>query len=112
VDSGKLPQGPGPKSSFSYRALSRLPSKECRQAGESSAMGAARASGGDGSMIAGVFTGDHFSGAGNASSDSAATTRETETDGEHNGVDEIGVVSPPEGADGLGFVLSSPEKSI
>jgi hypothetical protein len=111
MDSGKLPQGPGPKSSFSYRALSRLPSKECRQAGESSAMGAARASGGGGSTIAGVFTGDHCSGAGNASSDSAATTRETETDGEHNGVDEIGVVSPPEGADGLGFVLSSPEKS-
>jgi hypothetical protein len=110
MDSGNLPQGPGPKSSFSYRALSHLPSKECRQAGESSAMGAARASGGDGSMIAGVFTGDHFSGAGNASSDSAATTRETENDGEHNGVDEIGVVSPPEGADGLGFVLSSPEK--
>jgi hypothetical protein len=110
LDSGKRPQGPGPKSSFCYRALSRLPSKECRQAGESSAMGAARASGGDGSMIAGVFTGDHCSGAGNASSDSAATTRETETDGEHKGVDEIGVVSPPEGADGLGFVLSSPEK--
>jgi hypothetical protein len=111
MDSGKLPQGPGPKSSFSYRALSRLPSQEFRQAGESSAMGAARASGGGGSTIAGVFTGDHYSGAGNAISDSAATTRETKTDGEHNGVDEIGVVSPPEGADDLGLVLASSEKS-
>jgi hypothetical protein len=111
MDSGKLPQGPRPKSSFSYRALSRLPLQECRQAGESSAMGAARASGGGGSTIAGVFTGDHFSGAGNAISDSAVTTRETETNGEHNGVDKIGVVSASEGADGLGFVLSSPEKS-
>jgi hypothetical protein len=117
-ESGQLSQGPGPKSSFSYRVLSRIPSQELRQVGESSAMGAARATGGNGTTIAGDFSGEHSSGVGVTIPATVTMTREAENDGEHNGGDGIGeesstqrLVSCTEDAEGLGIALSTPEKS-
>jgi hypothetical protein len=61
--SGQPSQGPAPTSSFSYRVLYRDQLQKLSQAGESSAMGVARATGDFGSTIACNFSGELFSGA-------------------------------------------------
>jgi hypothetical protein len=118
-DSGILSQGPGPKRSCSYRVLSRFPAQELQQAGESSAMGAVRTTGGSGTTIAGVFSGEHSSDAGIAIPATVAKSSETEIDSELNGEDGIGVetssqrvASDSEDADGLGTEHSLPEKNF
>jgi hypothetical protein len=63
-ESGQSSQGLGPTNSFPYRVIARVPSQQLRQAGESSAMGAARITGENGMTIAGVTSGDQSSGAG------------------------------------------------
>jgi hypothetical protein len=114
-----LSQGPGPKSSCSYRILSRSPAQVLQQAGESSAIGAARATGGRGTSIASVSSGEHSSDAGIEIPATVAKPSGTEIDGELNGEDEIGgeassqrVASGSEGADGLGTEHSLPERNF
>jgi hypothetical protein len=119
LSQGPCTQGPGPKRSCSYRVLSRFPAQEHQQAGESSAMGAARTTGGSGTMIAGVFSGELSSGAGIAFPATVAKSSETDIYGDLNDEDGIGietssqrVASGSEGADGLGTEHSLPEKNF
>jgi hypothetical protein len=52
-------QGPGPMNTFHYRAITRCPAQQLRQAGESSATGAARTTGDKGMTIADDISGVH-----------------------------------------------------
>jgi hypothetical protein len=86
--------------------------------GESSAIGAALVTGGNGTTITGDFSGEHFSGAGVTIPATVTMTRKEENDGEHNDGDGIGeesstqrVASCTEDAEGLGYALSTSEKS-
>jgi hypothetical protein len=102
---GKYAQNTGSTGHFSYRLTSRVQT----QKGESSAMGAARAVGVFGPMIAGYHSGEFSSGAGDSILAVVETQRGAEIDGDHNGTQRL--VSATEDAGELGFDLSTPEKS-
>jgi hypothetical protein len=115
---GKYAQNPGSTGHFSYRIISWVQTQELHQKGESSAMGAARAAGEFGPMIAGDHSGEHSSGAGDSILAVVETQRGAEKDGDHNG--GVGLVarmltqrldSATEDAGELGYDLSTPEKS-
>jgi hypothetical protein len=89
--SGQLTQGPGPTSTFSYRVLSRDQLQKLSQAGESSAMGVASATGAFGSTIAGNCSGKLFSGAGVPKPAIMVSFKEAEKDGATNGGVGLGV---------------------
>jgi hypothetical protein len=75
-------QCPGSTSSFSYRILSRHPVQQACQAGESLEMGAAHATDVNGTMFAGVFSGEHLAGVGAPKPAVLESTREADKDGE------------------------------
>jgi hypothetical protein len=115
---GKYAQNPGSTGHFSYRITSQVQTQKLHQKGESSAMGAARAAGEIGPMIAGDYSGEHSSGAGDSILAVVETQRGAEKDGDHNGGVGLGdrlstqrLDSVTEDAEELGYDLSTPEKS-
>jgi hypothetical protein len=116
--SGQPSQGPGHTSSLSYRLLPRNQAQKLSQAGESSAMGAARATGDSGSTIAGDFSGELSSGAGIPKPVIMVSLKEAEKDGATNGGVGLGdevmtqrLDTSTEEAETLGYAISTPKKS-
>jgi hypothetical protein len=114
----QVSQGPRSTRSFPYRFLSRHPVQQPCQAGETSEMGVARATGVNGTMIAGDSSSEQPSGAEVLKPTTLASTREAEMDGEHNSGVGLGeesstqmLVAIPEGAEDLGCELLTPVKS-
>jgi hypothetical protein len=110
-------QGPGPMNKFHYRAITRCPAQQLRQAGESSATGAARTTGDKGMTIAGDISGALSSGVGVPCPVTVVMNLETESDGDLIGglkrgkevpLQRLGSIS--EDAEDLGIPFSSPEK--
>jgi hypothetical protein len=115
---GKYAQNPGSTGHFPYCITSRVQTQKLHQKGESSAMGAARAAGEFGSMIAGENSGERSSGASDSILAVVESQRGAEKNGDHNG--GVGLVarlstqrldSVTEDAEELGYDLSTPEKS-
>jgi hypothetical protein len=112
-------QGPGHTTSSFYRILDRNPVQQARPAGESSEMGAARASGVNATIFAGDFSGDHLEGIGAPFPAVSRATREVVKDGEQAGGSGQGEEASatmlsiiPESAEALGVELVSPGEEI
>jgi hypothetical protein len=110
-------QGPGHTTSSFYRILDRNPVQQARPAGESSEMGAARASGVNETIFAGDFSGEHLDGIGDPFPAVSRATREADKDGEQAGGSGQGEEASatmlsiiPESAETLGVELVTPEE--
>jgi hypothetical protein len=109
------PQCSGSTKLAKIRMLSRNPVQEVRQAGETSEMGCARDTGVNGSMLAGVISGEQHAGAGALNTTILGSTEKADMAGEHiagtGRPEELMTtksVSSSEDAEGLGCEFSSP----
>ena len=104
-------QSPGSSSSFPYRLLSRHSGKQTNQAGESSEMGAARSTGVNETMIAGVISGEQSPGVEVLESVTQILARGADMAGGLDGGAGRGEVVL-ESAEVLGFELLAPVRSL
>jgi hypothetical protein len=119
ITPAQFQQVPEPTKLEQVRVLSRQPAQRLHLEGESSDMGAARATGVNGSSVAGVFSGEQIEGGGVLFSGCLGTSRDAEMTGEPSvgtGLREETStqrsVFISERAEGLGGELSSPMSLI
>jgi hypothetical protein len=112
--SAQAARNPGPTSSFTYRSVSGRPTQQSGQVGESSEMGAARATGVSGLSFADASSGEQLAGAGTLKQVVLGTTMGAEKDGECIGEAGQGEKLPtqrlatiPEVADDMGYEYSA-----